>query len=453
MASPFADPPPFASTFCYRANSCLCTGRGAATIRIKSNIDTASKAEFPIGEQRLCLLRSEVVVLLLASEQHFDPTGKVIFDPADAIQIAQWFVVSHLLQKPYEMSFLEVTPTQPWPLIDVKRMQLEGDPAYRIDLAAEQQSVWLQSTHRYFTPGGLPMALDPVMRWEAVWWDIEFSPMLVGIFEPNKCKVRLRSPRMYTVWSSQRVRATSAPSVDAWAAEAVEEHDDKPGDVPIVPDVDDEVESGREEDAPGDVDESIFGGESTDNDGSEAGDAGIEEGSAVEPSAPATLEPSVPSDGAEASPSGGAPVDEVAADEVAPIAKGGAHVRAEIGNGWVAWYPNESGDDGYFVARCGHEAHRAPDGPDCKIERTSRAGRARWKGRPLGFLVAWIQRVDSEDCTRDNHVHCKCAGGGAWQPSFATRLAAREHLMSLPGGHDLATKEAPQGSAPSPEPA
>ena len=63
-------------------------------------------------------------------------------------------------------------------------------------------------------------------------------------------------------------RATSAPSVDAWAAEAAEEHDDKPSDVPTVPDVGDEVEAGREEDAPGDVDESIFGDASTDNEGS-----------------------------------------------------------------------------------------------------------------------------------------------------------------------------------------
>ena len=116
----------------------------------------------------------------------------------------------------------------------------------------------------------------------------------MGTFEPNTCKVRLRNARMQTVWPSQRVRAASAPSVDAWAAEAAEEHDDKPSDVPTVPDVDDEVQAGREEDAPGDVDESIFGDASTDNDGAEDGDAGIEEGSAVEPSAPAPLEPSVP---------------------------------------------------------------------------------------------------------------------------------------------------------------
>ena len=39
---------------------------------------------------------------------------------------------------------------------------------------------------------------------------------------------------MYTVWSSQRVRATSAPPVDAWAAEAAEEQEEGDYGVRVV---------------------------------------------------------------------------------------------------------------------------------------------------------------------------------------------------------------------------
>jgi hypothetical protein len=82
------------------------------------------------------------------------------------------------------------------------------------------------------------------------------------------------------------------------------------------------------------------------------------------------------------------------------------------------------------MAVCNNPLH----GSQCVISRSSFAGHKRSQGRPLGFLVAWLnlgQDLDSRES------HWDKAG---W-PSQEVRMQHRCVLESLPGGQDILSFE------------
>ena len=81
--------------------------------------------------------------------------------------------------------------------------------------------------------------------------------------------------------------------------------------------------------------------------------------------------------------------------------------------------------------------------PDCRIQRTVRP-KKRGAGRPIGFLVGWLQKADDYSSAW-SHIHgCK--------PSFEERKQARELFDSLPDSEDFSTFEMPPPEGEEPEP-
>jgi hypothetical protein len=86
-----------------------------------------------------------------------------------------------------------------------------------------------------------------------------------------------------------------------------------------------------------------------------------------------------------------------------------------------------------IVAHCKFEVHG-----DCRKNRTCSGGRVGGlggQGRPIGFLMAWLQRQDQHEC-RQTHVHVP-----ANLVTHADRVAGRHLFMTLPGAQEFSQHE------------
>ena len=92
-----------------------------------------------------------------------------------------------------------------------------------------------------------------------------------------------------------------------------------------------------------------------------------------------------------------------------------------VGGGKVTFYPgNMSSPNGFFEAVCGDPRH----GCRCRktrvaVEAPEGSKKFLSQGRPLGFLVAWL---DAHELAENRDEHSK------WMPCLATRQAARHKL-------------------------
>ena len=107
--------------------------------------------------------------------------------------------------------------------------------------------------------------------------------------------------------------------------------------------------------------------------------------------------------------------------------------------GVICYYDDRRG--GYFLARCSCRAHREPD-LHCQTSRRANKGRKAGQGRPLGWLMCWLQQccphsVDMCPRSRDEHVNPEFA----YNPELGQRETARAELMELPGAAELADRE------------
>eukprot|EP00959_Pyramimonas_sp_CCMP1952_P032037 672253-Pyramimonas_sp.AAC.1 len=139
---------------------------------------------------------------------------------------------------------------------------------------------------------------------------------------------------------------------------------------------------------------------------------------------------------------------------VPPPAGGGgggglpAHIVVLVpGLGRISYY--DTFDRKYFVANCADPDHvcHLP----CHTTRVSTPGHKKGQGRPLGWMMSWLERqgglAAARAATRHDHVH------GGWRPTFEERRAARERLALLPGGLALIAEEfVPPGQDPGAEP-
>jgi hypothetical protein len=122
------------------------------------------------------------------------------------------------------------------------------------------------------------------------------------------------------------------------------------------------------------------------------------------------------------------PMEPVAVAAVVPVA---ANQRAlevfETDVGVFRLYRNSD-----LVAHCINDAHNVGSSK-CKCTRTTKHS-GKLKGRPIGFMYAWLMQAFSDDChTRDSHVReCK--------PSFAECCEARAAFYTLPGGQAFSEK-------------
>ena len=109
------------------------------------------------------------------------------------------------------------------------------------------------------------------------------------------------------------------------------------------------------------------------------------------------------------------PPDEV--DEDVPF------FTVQVEGGHITWYRNTND----LVATCSCGPHQ----PRCRRTRTANIGAIRWKGRPLGFLLAWL--VTHECASKADHDQ--------YRPSVAQRRQCRQDFKTKNGSGFLRRKE------------
>ena len=102
-------------------------------------------------------------------------------------------------------------------------------------------------------------------------------------------------------------------------------------------------------------------------------------------------------------------------------------VRFEVEGGVLVYYAHSKEMACFY-----HHAHHS----DCRRTRTTDPKKDKNKGRPIGFLLAWLAKA-GEHASQQDHVH-KCP------VSFEERVAARMNFMSLPRSEEFAENERPK---------
>ena len=102
--------------------------------------------------------------------------------------------------------------------------------------------------------------------------------------------------------------------------------------------------------------------------------------------------------------------------------------------------------DRRFVAVCRRDAHQLPN--RCRLERSAEGSgypSRSAQGRPLGLMAAWLLYCNENDAgvsceNKEEHISLffLCC------LDHATRMRARRHILTLPGGAQLAAYERPR---------
>ena len=108
------------------------------------------------------------------------------------------------------------------------------------------------------------------------------------------------------------------------------------------------------------------------------------------------------------------------------------------GVGQLRYYPQTE----QIVAFCPLQVTRHQ--PDCRITRTVAPKTARASGRPIGLLIAWMQKCEEYDHALGHKHSCK--------PSLQERQAARSLFETIPGWQEFASHEKPSPNGEASEP-
>ena len=219
VSSKGGDPPKFSAVCCFRANRCLCSERGRAAVRIQDRIVAAVKAAYKTASERSSLVHSHVVLMLAGTAfRPRGPGGVMVNLEGQPFDLVRWFLVSDVLQIPWELSYLELgSAFRPQAFGRVPARYASG-----FVLDPPNLTVMLNSKHTCYTFWELPSALDPSYRWEASLGDVEFSQHLVGVLQPKRLTVRLRRGELWGLWTgaARRPADDDTAIIDAWAQHA-----------------------------------------------------------------------------------------------------------------------------------------------------------------------------------------------------------------------------------------
>ncbi|CAK0791630.1 unnamed protein product, partial [Prorocentrum cordatum] len=378
LAGPGSAPPPLSDYICHAANRCVCSKAGRASISMLNAINAHARRLYPRGDLRRQFVASHVVIVLLGQScLPTDAAGKVAFDLGALADEVIFLLVAFTLEKPWEITFLELDPDED--VRDRFRQRSWDEAANQWTCHRPDGLVRLVDTkHQYFTQYELTATMRTTLRWDCAWLEVYFGADIVGDFVPNKCFVKQKSACLHPIWVPKGAKR-SADGFASWAALAAADDDDDPDDLGGEVAVDAAAES-DEPDPEGDE----LAAES------EPGDsAGTETGGSV-------LSDDI-SDGG-----GGLP----------------AHIVVLVpGLGRISYY--DTFDRKYFVANCADPDHvcHLP----CHTTRVSTPGHKKGQGRPLGWMMSWLERqgglAAARAATRHDHVH------GGWRPTFEERRA------------------------------
>jgi len=462
-----ADPLPPKDFLCLKANMCLCSQRGRRTVTIHARLNTFLKDVHPKGPARDLLENAQIVVLACGTKmQARGVEGRKEWDPSLPPDVAKWFLVAHLLLRPWIPTWLEMFDKVA-DLSSVVKRRVEDD----VEML-DQPGGTLELRHvcGYFTDYELAHSLSPEYRWEVCSWQLVWSERLVDCMEPDTCEVKIMDPKLTTIYDPQRHRkADLDANANAWADEAEDEDEedddhresDKESDAKYT-DKDDPPEPETESDhtwrpSSGEEHPSQKTSHRSDSSSSSSTSTAHEEKSIHGESGESEPEDEKESGESEtdrthddAESSNHSHADEPSHDsEIDDPAFRDAPAKCRVpGLGWVAWHDDEN--EGFFLARCTAIEHRCE--LPCQTTRVARAGRKAGQGRPLGWLMCWLKRarlgVPNRPVSRALHVKPL----EPFHPHVIERTLARRELMLLPGATDLAAHEAGGSTARPAEP-
>lgn len=445
VASSSADPLPLQARLCHSANRCICGASGKAYQSIFAGISKAIKAECsPASGRKAQLLGGQIVVLLGSG---FPAVGA----EADGTLAAKWLLLAHCSQKPFEASFVELVPRGGPGAMPLLRRRPDA-----LGLLALEDALALKFAGTALTHWEATLQVDKRLRCEAAFFEVVLTEGIEGHFAPDGVDVRLLpGSSLHVVWDpcKKQARATSRKARHAdWDLIAVDS------------DEDDRYARG---DDPDDH-EAASCGEQEQRDDAAVPDSGGDEGqttdsgSASAPPSDLEAEELLEGDGGE--PAAGGLASEAdsllpPAPPAPPVVDAARQKRIVVRVepfGEIVWY-NTSPTRQEFYAHCLDPAHiKQPgdldfDAPDnlkptcCRKTRSAKAGKDTWRGRPLGFLVAWL-RQQSEAVDSYGHIHLHAP------LSLEERRDARAWLHGVPGAEQLFQRERPRRDEEEDEP-
>ena len=215
---PGGRPPKLKDTLCHVAGMCLCSQPGKQTVSLRTKLDDYLKAHK--GGQRELLVGTEIVILILGTRLAVrGAAGAAAWDALEPPDEARWFLVAHVLQKPWVVTYLEMRVTDRDMDMCGSVQRAETDEGY--ELAAPAGTLELE------LEGNVCTKYSAESRWEASTWQLVWSNKLVPTMTPDRCEVRCMNRSLPTFYDPRRhARVPKSDMIDAWAAAAEEEHGD-----------------------------------------------------------------------------------------------------------------------------------------------------------------------------------------------------------------------------------
>ena len=438
---------------CFSACACVCSPSGKLVQRFARKVDLLVKGfARPAAKRARAQLANGELVLLLAGQ----PIGEADLD-ADAawgndllegspVQSARWLHIASHSFSPWLSGFSEMDA----------QAGLADEPP---NLPGEAP---LLVRGEFLTSMELALSVDlAATRWIGCLYEVVFSQTPLGTFRPNVLRVRKLPATMGLLWHPLCRRHRKTRKEDLGWDGVDDDSDPNEGELdnPIedepdeaIPDEDPlqlENDLGEPAAHPPDVEgaaQDLLGSlhEALDDNPLEASEDEASVGDAIDAALGDMGGAALVPDGEPAPMELGAPL----AEEVAPaplqapiVAQGPRTVTLALPEGTISWY-QYSGD---FVAKCTHPDHAG--GMGCRKHRTSNAGRVLAKGRPLGWLTAWLLSSHSHPTAQAHKSPAGChftleeridaraflkAAGGAAQELLAMERAKREDEGSEP---------------------
>ena len=307
----------------------------------------------------------------------------------------------------------------------------------RVHLATPTDVVELRGLDAYVTDWELVTSITLPSHWYVCFYHMIWSERMVHDMSPDRCEVRLRSTELFSFFNPVRQRRQQSDHSAAWAAQADDSDSDGPPEQPehASDDGANAPPSEHTDDDP--FSDATHHDWESEGDGAEPAPTGAPLPDDV-PLGPAD-DPPDSSDSSSADSDSSESSDGHASLDTAGAGLGAALHRVAIPHlGWIAFYLD--GNGGHFVAACRNKDHREGN-LVCKTSRRANEGRKLGQGRPLGWLMCWLEQClpGNEDAPPCRHAHVH--PGVAFRPSLAQRIAARARLMALEGAMDLASME------------
>jgi hypothetical protein len=395
---------------CWEIGVCVCSEQGAKLYHLKQRYINVSKCVFPAsGNLRTSHLKMSKIFVLLRGCRVKDADEEA---PRWQTQFLYHIGIHYL--SPFRPTYRAVTLSGP--------------------CDADASSVPVVGTNEYSTLWPTLQKLDLDLAWFSKYYAIRESAMPLGSFQPANATMVPLQPGVGTQFWPPRRRTAARKGTGVADTAGADDLDDDP---------DHADDNADDNDVKADEDEQVV-------------DKLLED--SIQAMRVAHEETPPPPDPGEAAGSDAAPPDPGPADSDSEGSsssssssssksvrlRGTADLAVQVPGGVIRFYQNKNS----FTATCCNPNHGK-----CVITRTALTAANEKssntnviaKGRPLGFMTAWLA-MSEHTADKEDHWDTDKA------PNFVTRVAARNQLADIPKASALLAKERPQRAGEGPEP-